>query len=90
MNKITLILSREYFIRVKKKSFLVTTLVVPVIIMIFYAGIIYISMSGSSEKQHIAVLDEANLFNQKADSSDNTLVFKFIKNETEQSFLKKY
>ncbi len=90
MNKITLILSREYFIRVKKKSFLVTTLVVPVIIMIFYAGIIYISMSGSSEKQHIAVLDEANLFNQKADTSDNALIFKFIKNETEQSFLKKY
>ena len=90
MNKITLILSREYFIRVKKKSFLVTTLVVPIIIMIFYAGIIYISMSGSSEKQHIAVIDEANLFNQKADTSDNTLVFKFIKNETEHSFLKKY
>mgnify|MGYP007094551570 CR=1 FL=1 len=37
MNKIRLIIEREYLTRVKRKSFLITTLVVPIIIMAFYA-----------------------------------------------------
>ena len=63
MNKIGIILSREYLTRVKKKSFLLTTIGVPLIIMIFYAVIIYISLSGNNEKQKVAIIDEANLFN---------------------------
>lgn len=90
MNKISLIISREYLFRVKKKSFLLTTILVPLVIVVFYAAIIYISLEGSNEKQKIAVLDEANLFNAKPDTTDQSLVFSLIKNETEQSFTKKY
>ena len=63
MNKIALIISREYLTRVKKKSFLVTTILVPIIIIGFYAAIIAISVSDSDDKQKIAILDEASLFN---------------------------
>jgi len=90
MNKVGLIISREYFTRVKKKSFLITTIVVPLIIIGFYAAIIAISIGGSDEKQHIAVIDDAGLFNSSVDSSVKTFDFTFIKNETEQSFIKKY
>ncbi len=90
MNKISLIISREYLSRVRKKSFLITTLVVPLVIIVFYAAIIAISMQGSTEKQHIAVLDEANLFNGKIDSSNKTLAFTFIHHETEKTFINKY
>ena len=90
MKKIAIIISREYFSRVKKKSFLITTILVPLVIIGFYTAIIAISMDGSNEKQSIAIIDNADLFNGKADTSDKTIVFTIIKNETEQSFITKY
>ena len=90
MNKIGLIISREYFTRVKKKSFLITTILVPLVIIGFYAAIIAITISGGSDKQSIAVLDEANLFEGKIDIKDKSIGFTFIKNETEKDFVKKY
>ena len=90
MNKILLIISREYFTRVKKKSFLITTLVVPVVIIAFYAAIIAISLEGSTEKQQIAILDEAHLFDGKIDSSIHSFAFTFIKDQSEKEFVAKY
>lgn len=90
MNKVGLIISREYFTRVKKKSFLLTTLLVPVVIIGFYAAIIAIAVKGSDEKKSIAVIDNADLFNGKIDNTNRKLTFSFIKNETEPSFVKKY
>ncbi len=90
MNKVGLIIGREYFTRVKKKSFLITTILVPIVIIGFYAAIIAISIKGGDDKQNIAVLDEAKLFNGKVESKNKEVVFSFIQNETEQSFIKKY
>ncbi|MEP7165540.1 MAG: ABC transporter permease [Ferruginibacter sp.] len=90
MNKIGLIISREYFTRVKKKSFLITTILVPLVIIGFYGAIIAITVNGGSDKQSVAVLDEANLFNGKIDNKDRSIDFKFIQNETEKGFLNKY
>lgn len=91
MNKIRLVIQREYLSRVRKKSFLITTLLVPVIIVGFYAAIIAITISGSSESVKIAVVDKANLFGGKIKpgTRDNT-VYTFIQNETEKSFKEKY
>jgi ABC-2 type transport system permease protein len=78
MNKILLIIKREYLVRVKKKSFLYTTIGVPIIIIIFYAVMIAIGMSGGHEKNKIAVIDEANLLSngmEKAKSDGAEYVF---------------
>jgi len=90
MNKAGLIISREYLTRVKKKSFLLTTLLVPIVIIGFYAAIIAITMRGSDEKKSIAVIDNADLFNGKINNKNGKLTFSFIKNETEKSFVNKY
>jgi ABC-2 type transport system permease protein len=91
MNKIWLIIQREYISRVRKRSFLITTLLVPVIIVIFYAAIIGISMSGSSETQKIAIIDGGNLFSGNVPSADNgKLTYTFISHETESGFKAKY
>ncbi|MFT3704762.1 MAG: ABC transporter permease [Agriterribacter sp.] len=91
MNKIWLIIEREYMTRVKRKSFLLTTLIVPIIIVGFYAVIIAVSISGDSNTQKVAILDEANLFNDKIEVTKNDKsTFTFIHNETEQSFKPKY
>ncbi|MFT3910172.1 MAG: ABC transporter permease [Ferruginibacter sp.] len=90
MNKIGLIIGREYFTRVKKKSFLLTTILVPLIIIGFYAAIIAIAVKGGTDKQTVAVIDEGNLFNGKVDSVDKSIKLKFIQNETETGFVTKY
>lgn len=91
MNKIGLIIEREYMTRVKRKSFLLTTILVPIVIIGFYAVIIAVSISGESNTQQIAILDEANLFNGILTSGKNDkTTYTFIHNETEQSFKNKY
>lgn len=90
MNKTGLIISREYFTRVKKKSFLITTILVPVIIVAFYAIIIGITISGSSDKQSISIIDEGGLFGDSIPTKNKNREFVFIKNETEKSFINKY
>ncbi|HRP56390.1 ABC transporter permease [Agriterribacter sp.] len=91
MNKIRLIIEREYMTRVKRKSFLLTTLLVPLVIVGFYAIIIAVSISGESNTQRIAVLDEANLFNGVIETGNNDKsTYTFIQDETEQSFKNKY
>ena len=90
MNKIGLIISREYFTRVKKKSFLITTILVPLVIVAFYAIIIMIAVKGGSDKQSIAVIDKAGLFTDSIAPKNKNTEFVFIKNETEASFISKY
>ena len=78
MNKILLVIQREYLVRVKKKSFLYSTILVPIIIIGFYAVIIAIGVSGGHEKNKIAVIDQANLFNgniEKAKGDVSEYVF---------------
>jgi ABC-2 type transport system permease protein len=61
------------------------------VIIGFYAAIIAISISGSTDTQKIAVLDNANLFNGKmGEDKDDKNVYTIIQNETEQSFKDKY
>ncbi len=64
MNNIWIITSREYLSRVKKKSFIIMTLLAPLLIAGFYAGIGWMAMNenvGSTEKT-IVVLDPTNSF----------------------------
>jgi len=91
MNKIWLIIQREYLSRVRKKSFLITTLLVPVIFVLFYAAIIGISITGSSETQKVAIIDEGNLFSGNVPSNKNEKIsYAFISHETETGFKTKY
>ena len=69
MNKILLVIQREYLVRVKKKSFLYTTILVPLVIVGFYAAIFAIGVSGTHEKNKIAVIDQAGLFTSAIEKS---------------------
>jgi ABC-2 type transport system permease protein len=91
MNKISLIIQREYLVRVRKKSFLYTTILVPLVIMGFYAAIFAIGMSGGHEKSKIAVIDKANLFNGKIDqTNDDGSKYIFITDQSPETFKSAY
>ena len=61
MKKILLIISREYLSRVKKKSFWILTLVVPVLLASLYAIPIYMAVR-PQEKAMVLVVDDTGLF----------------------------
>ena len=91
MNKIGLVIQREYLSRVKKKSFLLTTILVPLIIVGFYAAIIAISISDTGDKARVAVIDEAGFFSGNfAKAKNDGTEYVVIPDATEQSYKSKY
>jgi len=64
MHKILLIIQREYLSRVKKKSFIVLTILVPVLFIGMFALIGYIAAKGDDfgDKKKIEVVDESGSF----------------------------
>jgi ABC-2 type transport system permease protein len=76
MDKIWLILSREYVSRVKKKSFLLTTFLTPLLIGGLYAMAIYFAVADADEKV-VKVVDESGLFIGKLENG-NSIVFEFV------------
>ena len=64
MHKIWLIISREFLSRVKKKSFLIVTILVPLIFPAVMGGMVYfaIQQQENIEQRTIQVLDESQLF----------------------------
>lgn len=73
MNKILLIIQREYLSRVRKKSFIVMTLLTPIIVAGFYGMIIYFSIQGaSSTNNRIAVVNDNKTLTEKIASTKNT------------------
>ncbi len=59
MSKTWLIIKREYFSRVKKKSFILTTVLTPIGFVIFWIALIYIMSSGVEPKK-IALVDPSD------------------------------
>ena len=64
MSKIGLIIKREYGSRVKKKSFIIMTLLGPILIAAFYASAIYVGIQESGSLQ-VLLFDETHLANSK-------------------------
>lgn len=75
MNKILLVIQREYVTRVLKKSFWISSLLAPVLITAIYAIPIWLAMKDKEQKQ-IAIFDQSHLL-KSADLQDKELVFTF-------------
>lgn len=84
MNKILLIIRREYLSRVKKKSFIIMTLVTPLIIAGFYGLIIYFSITGADGvHDKIAVVNKNKTLTEKL-VSDKNIDFTYVSNSLEE------
>ncbi len=80
MNKTLLILKQEYLKRVKKKSFIILTILIPFIFVGMFALIIFLSINNDNEERTIAVYDESNLFLGELSQDGNTK-YQFIPQE---------
>src|SRR5882762_2137422 len=75
MNKILLITKREYITRVRNKTFILSTFLFPLVIVLFIAGTTYFSLKGKTSHR-IAVLDQNNFFKDYL-KSDATITLDF-------------
>jgi len=64
MNKIWLIVQREFLNRVQKKSFLIATIILPLIFPAIMAVLVYVSIQQkkNAEKETVQYVDESGLF----------------------------
>ncbi len=83
MNNILLILQREFWTRVKSKSFLLTTFLAPIGIVVFYAALFFIMSRGSDNVKNLAVIDNAGIVDQSETKRNNlTLSYDYSDLET--------
>ena len=75
MNKIGLIIKREYLTRVRKRSFLIMTFLGPILMAAIYIIPIMLALHSSNEKMRIAVVDESHWFEERfIDNKEHTFI----------------
>lgn len=77
MKKVLLIIQREYLTRVRKWSFIITTLLAPLGFAGLFMVMIFLAQNTETEKR-IAVIDESGIFKNNLADTKN-LHFKFVK-----------
>ena len=82
MNKILLIIQREYITRVLKKSFWISSLLAPVLITAIYAIPIWLAMK-DKEVKRVEILDLSGLW-KKSDLVDKELEFVFTSGKEQE------
>ena len=80
MNKILLIIKREYLSRVRKKSFIIMTILGPVLMAGLILAPILLMDSSDDQKKEIWVCDESNLFELQFEDLDGA-DYQFFKND---------
>ncbi len=81
MNKTFIIARREFLTRVQKKTFLLTTIGLPLLIFGIYALIIFFAVNDTKDYK-IAVQDDAKIFKTSLEDKKKEVVFSFVNNET--------
>lgn len=88
MSKINLIIGREYWTRVKSKTFLLTTFLAPLGIVLIYAVLGYLMTRGSDKVKNITIIDKAGL-TENVELEKENLIFS-ISNLTLEDEIARY
>jgi len=87
MSKVWLIIRREYFTRVRNKTFILSTILLPLFFIGFIAASTYLSIKGDN-KSTIAVNDENGIF-KSSFKSDKSIDYKFDSGITKNNYKEK-
>ena len=77
MNKIWLIIQREYVTRVRNKTFLLSTFLLPIVLLLFIAGSIFFASRSDEEKQKVAVLNDPGFIQANLTTDTSRMQFDF-------------
>lgn len=74
MNKIKIIIAREFNERVRKKSFIITTLLMPMLMLLLMAAPSLVMLFATGEQKEILVIDESHIIAPKLESNEELLL----------------
>lgn len=77
MNKIWLIFKREYITRVRNKTFLLSTFLLPIVMMLFFFGTAFFAMSSKGDFKKVAVVNDPGMFKANLKSDSFNILFDF-------------
>ncbi|MBT8321056.1 MAG: ABC transporter permease, partial [Eudoraea sp.] len=77
MNKLSLIIKREYLAKVRNKSFVIMTILSPILIVGMVVLIAYLTKVNDSDKRIITVLNESSFFDGDFLTSNQTAFINF-------------
>ncbi|MEN9570358.1 MAG: hypothetical protein RL172_1589 [Bacteroidota bacterium] len=86
MNKIGLILKREYITRVRNKTFLLSTFLLPIVMILFIFGSAFFAMSNKDNLKKVAVINDPGYFKDNLKSDSLKLQFDFISGVDSSTF----
>jgi ABC-2 type transport system permease protein len=84
MNKIWLVTQREYLTRVKNKTFILTTVLAPIGLLLFFAAVGFVMSRGSDKDKIIQVVDPSGLLDNKLETDQKNLQFVFTEHKIDQ------
>ena len=76
MNKIWLVIKREYLTRVRNKTFLLSTFLFPIVIVAFIIGSVFLAIK-SRNKSRIAVINDPGFLQKNLESDSSFVIFEF-------------
>ena len=82
MNNLWLVIKREYVTRVRRKSFILATLLTPLGMAVFFVAVQFIFSYENDEVSRIAVVDDGDVFSGPI-PDENGLFFKFVEDDVE-------
>ena len=92
MNKILIIIGREFSTRVKKKSFLITTIAVPLLFVAFYAFLMWMMLKKDTQDRQIAVINASSIETplEKINNTDFVYTEENISQEASADYLQQH
>jgi ABC-2 type transport system permease protein len=76
MNKLGLIIKREYLTRVKRRSFILATILTPLGFAVFFVVVGFIFQYQSDDSKRVAIIDEGNILKGIVPPNERNLYFK--------------
>lgn len=75
MNKTLIIIGREFSTRVRKKTFLLLTLAVPILFALFYAFLVWMMLKSDDQERKIAIINESTIERPIEDINNNQFIY---------------
>lgn len=89
MNKILLIFKREFLTRIRKKSFIVMTILGPLFIAAMFIVPLLLEKLEAEQVKHIGIVDESYILGKSLKNKDN-IIFSNIENKTVEDMAKNF
>ena len=88
MNKIWLVIKREYITRVRNKTFLLSTILLPLVMVLFIAGAVFFAARPEGKKR-IAVAEKSGELERFLKSDTSKMIFDFNSGADTSNFVQK-